>query len=98
MRVLFAEYLTWNTPYRVGSHYYARHFLDLGWEVGWLGGEFHALNLLQNRAELARKRRCGQPAAYSTSMARGSTCRSSCFPTATGAPCAAPAWRGRATG
>jgi glycosyltransferase involved in cell wall biosynthesis len=55
MKVLFAEYLTWNTPYRVGSHYYARHMLDLGWEVGWLGGEFHLWNLFSNRAELARK-------------------------------------------
>ena len=55
MRVLFAEYLTWNTPYRVGSHYYARHFIELGWEVGWLGGEFHLFNLVQNRAELRRK-------------------------------------------
>ncbi|MFO7697407.1 MAG: glycosyltransferase, partial [Anaerolineae bacterium] len=52
---LFAEYLTWNTPYRVGSHYYARHFLDLGWEVGWLGGEFHSWNLVKNRSELRRK-------------------------------------------
>ena len=55
MRVLFAEYLTWNTPYRVGSHYYARHFIELGWEVGWLGGEFHLFNLVHNRAELRRK-------------------------------------------
>lgn len=55
MKVLFAEYLTWNSPFRVGSHYYARHFLELGWRVGWLGGEFHLQNLLGNRAELARK-------------------------------------------
>ncbi len=55
MRVLFAEYLTWNSPFRVGSHYYARHFLELGWQVGWLGGEFHLQNLLGNRTELARK-------------------------------------------
>jgi hypothetical protein len=38
MKVLFAEYLTWNTPYRVGSHYYAQHFLDLGCGVDWLSG------------------------------------------------------------
>ena len=55
MKVLFAEYLTWNTPYRVGSHYYARHFVELGWEVGWLGGEFHLFNLIHNCAELHRK-------------------------------------------
>ncbi|MGI6367604.1 MAG: glycosyltransferase [Anaerolineae bacterium] len=55
MKVLFAEYLTWGTPYRVGSHYYAQHLLDRGWEVGWLGGEFHLWNLIGNRAELARK-------------------------------------------
>jgi glycosyltransferase involved in cell wall biosynthesis len=54
-RVLFAEYLVWDTPFRVGSHHYAGHFVDLGWNVGWLGGEFHAYNLLNNRAELARK-------------------------------------------
>ncbi len=55
MRVLFAEYLVWDTPFRVGSHYYAGHFLNLGWEVGWLGGEFHPFNLLNNWPELARK-------------------------------------------
>ena len=55
MKALFAEYLVWDTPFRVGSHHYARHFLDLGWEVGWLGGEFHPFNLLNNRPELARK-------------------------------------------
>ncbi len=55
MKVLFAEYLTWDAPFRVGSHYYARHFLDLGWEVGWLGGEFHPQNLLGNRDALGRK-------------------------------------------
>ena len=64
MKILFAEYLVWDTPFRVGSHHYARHFLDLGWEVGWLGGEFHPFNLLNNRPELARKlpiwRRGGQ--------------------------------------
>ncbi len=55
MKVLFAEYLVWDTPFRVGSHHYARHFLDLGWEVGWLGGEYHPFNLINNRPELARK-------------------------------------------
>lgn len=55
MKALFAEYLVWDTPFRVGSHYYARHFLDLGWGVGWLGGEFHPFNVLNNRLELARK-------------------------------------------
>lgn len=55
MKALFAEYLVWDTPFRVGSHHYAGHFLDRGWEVGWLGGEFHPLNLLNNRPELARK-------------------------------------------
>jgi len=55
VKVLFAEYLTWHTPNRVGSHYYARHFLQLGWEVGWLGGEFHVWNLVGNRPELRRK-------------------------------------------
>ena len=54
-RALFAEYLVWDTPFQVGSHYYARHFLSAGWNVGWLGGEFHAYNLLNNRGELARK-------------------------------------------
>ena len=54
-KVLFAEYLVWDTPFRVGSHYYAGHFLNLGWEVGWLGGEFHPFNLLNNWPELARK-------------------------------------------
>jgi len=55
MKALFAEYLVWDTPFRVGSHHYASHFLDCGWEVGWLGGEFHPFNLLNNRPELARK-------------------------------------------
>jgi len=55
MRALFAEYLVWDTPFRVGSHHYARHFLDLGWDVGWLGGEFHPFNAINNRPELARK-------------------------------------------
>jgi len=55
VKVLFAEYLVWETPFRVGSHHYARHFLDLGWQVGWLGGEYHPFNLINNRPELARK-------------------------------------------
>jgi len=54
-RALFAEYLVWDTPFRVGSHHYASHFLRHGWDVGWLGGEFHAYNLINNRDELARK-------------------------------------------
>jgi glycosyltransferase involved in cell wall biosynthesis len=55
MRALFAEYLVWKTPFRVGSHYYAGHFLEQGWDVGWIGGEFHLFNLVNNRAELVRK-------------------------------------------
>ena len=55
MKALFAEYLVWDTPFRVGSHHYAAHFSDRGWEIGWLGGEFHLLNLFNNRSELARK-------------------------------------------
>jgi len=55
MKALFAEYLVWDTPFQVGSHYYARHFMQQAWEIGWLGGEFHLFNLLNNREELRRK-------------------------------------------
>ena len=43
MKALFAEYLVWNTPFRVGSHHYAQHFLDQGWDVA---KEFLLKNLL----------------------------------------------------
>jgi glycosyltransferase involved in cell wall biosynthesis len=47
MKILMGDSLAYESPIQVGSHNYARLFLDSGHEVFWLGGSLHLLNALR---------------------------------------------------
>mgnify|MGYP000061766100 CR=1 FL=1 len=47
MKILMGDSLAYESPIQVGSHNYARLFLDSGHEVFWLGGSLHLLNVLR---------------------------------------------------
>ena len=47
VKILMGDSLAYESPIQVGSHNYARLFLEAGHEVFWLGGSLHLLNLLR---------------------------------------------------
>jgi hypothetical protein len=49
MKILMGEHLGWNSFFKVGSHYFAEMFMNLGHEILWLSAPFHPLKYFKDR-------------------------------------------------
>lgn len=48
-KVLMAEYLEYNSEFKVGSHHYAKMFAENGYEILWLSPVFNYMTYIQNK-------------------------------------------------
>jgi glycosyltransferase involved in cell wall biosynthesis len=51
-KILMADSRSWNAPYRVGSHHYARQFLQAGYDVCWITHPISPLHRLSRQYKL----------------------------------------------
>ncbi|MDH7482323.1 MAG: glycosyltransferase [Armatimonadota bacterium] len=61
-KILIAETIDWNSSVQIGSHHYARHFLEHGDEVLWVSQYIHPLSFLTG---------CRERTKYAFSLSRG---------------------------
>lgn len=55
LKILMAENAEWETIFKVGSHHYARSFIEDGHDVLWLSSSLHLLNYLKDREGAKRR-------------------------------------------
>ncbi|MBI4744680.1 MAG: glycosyltransferase [Actinobacteria bacterium] len=54
IKVLMAEFLLYDSVFQVGSHAYAKQFLDEGDTVGWLAGEWYLPKILTSKDDFVK--------------------------------------------